>query len=101
MRGERSSGPSMWWRTRGAGVLGPVLFVSMRRNIVAVVGTYTWELDAAVTAFWCCAALLEVEEPQRTAGGLDDADLVGAGVVAVAEIMLARLFLGYFNPSSL
>lgn len=51
--------------------------------------SYTGQFGTAVTAFGCCAALLQVQEAQGAAGGLDDADLVGAGVVAVLNFMLA------------
>ena len=47
------------------------------------VRTYTWELGAAVTAFRGSAALLEVQKTEVATGGLDDADLVRPGVVAV------------------
>lgn len=43
--------------------------------------THTGELDAAVTAFWRSTLLLDVQVSEVTAGGLDDADLVGPGVV--------------------
>jgi len=45
--------------------------------------TYTWELDAAVTALWCSSLLLEVEVTELATWGLDNADLVGGGVVPV------------------
>lgn len=64
-------------------------------------GTYAWELGAAVTAFGSSATLLQVQQTEVATGGLDHADLVGAGVVAVGTIMLAIHFLlndmGYFS----
>ena len=47
--------------------------------------TYTWELDAAVTAFWCSTLLLEVKDTELATWGLDDADLVGGGVIPDVE----------------
>jgi hypothetical protein len=48
--------------------------------------THTRELDATVTALGSSTLLLDVEVPERAAGGLDDADLVGPRVVPVDEI---------------
>lgn len=48
--------------------------------------THTGELDATVTALGSSALLLDVEVPELTAGGLDDADLVGPRVVPIDEI---------------
>lgn len=47
--------------------------------------TYTWELDATVTALWCSALLLEVKVTELSTWGLDDADLVGGGVIPEVE----------------
>lgn len=46
-------------------------------------GTHAWEFDTAVTAFGGAAALLDVLVLELSAGGFDDADFVGAGVVSV------------------
>jgi hypothetical protein len=45
--------------------------------------TYTWELDATVTALWCGSLLLEVEVTELATWGLDNADLVGGGVIPI------------------
>lgn len=47
-------------------------------------GTYAGELGATVTALGGSGPLLEVKVPESTTRGLDDADLVGAGVVAAS-----------------
>lgn len=54
--------------------------------------TYTRELDLAVTALGSRASLLDVQVSGVAAGGLDDADLVGLGVVPVgsAKSAIAR-----------
>ena len=49
--------------------------------------TYTWELDATVTALWCSALLLEVKVTELSTWGLDDADLVGGGVIPEGRIL--------------
>lgn len=46
--------------------------------------TYTWELDATVTAFRGSASLLDVKNSQLAAGSLDNACVVRLGVVAVS-----------------
>lgn len=51
--------------------------------------TYTWELDATVTALWCSALLLEVKVTKLSTWGLDDADLVGGGVIPENRILAA------------
>lgn len=43
--------------------------------------TYTWELDATVTALWGSASLLDVKVSKLASWGLDHANLVGLGVV--------------------
>lgn len=58
---------------------------------IAVVSTYTRELDAAVTALGGCAALLEVKRTQLTTRGLDDPGLVGAGVVPIRKPYISIL----------
>lgn len=71
-------------RGRRAGTcLIPLSVCSQRRRSGEVLWTYAWELGAAVTTFRGCAALLDVQESEAAAGGLDDADFVGAGVVAM------------------
>lgn len=45
--------------------------------------TYTREFHTTVTAFRCCASLLDVEISEFTAGGLDDSHFVRAGVVSI------------------
>lgn len=45
--------------------------------------THTGELDATVTALGSSALLLQVKVTELTAGGLDDANLVGPRVVPV------------------
>jgi hypothetical protein len=47
--------------------------------------TYTWELDATVTALGCSALLLDVLISEFTTWGLDHADLVGLGVVSITQ----------------
>lgn len=47
--------------------------------------TYARELDAAVTALGGSASLLDVEDSQLAAGGLDDTSPVGRRVVAVGD----------------
>lgn len=47
--------------------------------------TYTAELGAAVTALGRSTLLLGVEVSQLAAGGLNDADFVGLGVVSVKK----------------
>ena len=44
-------------------------------------GTYTGESDTAVTALGSSPSLLQVVVHQLATGGLDDAPLVGGGVV--------------------
>jgi hypothetical protein len=44
---------------------------------------YTRELDTTITTFRRRAFLLDVEVTKGAAGGFDDTDFVGAGVVAV------------------
>ena len=45
--------------------------------------THTGELDAAVTALGSSTLLLQVKVTELTAGGLDDANLVGPRVVPI------------------
>jgi hypothetical protein len=45
--------------------------------------THTGELDAAVTALGGSALLLDVQVPELTTRGLDDANLVGPRVVPI------------------
>jgi hypothetical protein len=45
--------------------------------------THTGELDAAVTALGSSSLLLQVKVTELTAGGLDDANLVGPRVVPI------------------
>ena len=52
-------------------------------NIRSVGCTHTGELDAAVSALDGSSALLDVKVTELSTGGLDDADLVGTGVVPV------------------
>lgn len=51
---------------------------SRRRGI-----THTGELDATVTALGSSTLLLQVKVTELTAGGLDDANLVGPRVVPI------------------
>lgn len=53
--------------------------------------TYTWELDAAVTALGCGTLLLEVEVTELATWSPDNADLVGGRVVPVIEISVNAL----------
>lgn len=46
-------------------------------------GTYTWELDTAVTAFGRSSSLLDVQKSELATGSLDHSDVVRGGVVAV------------------
>ena len=49
----------------------------------SIVGcTYTGELETTVTTFWCSSLLLDVKVTEFTTWGLNDADLVGLGVVS-------------------
>lgn len=48
--------------------------------------TYTWELDATVTALGCGTLLLEVEVTELATWSPDNADLVGGRVVPVIEV---------------
>ena len=57
--------------------------VSGRRAEERRLGAYTWQFDTAITAFWGRSSLLDVKVAEIAAGGFDDADFVGAGVVAV------------------
>jgi hypothetical protein len=50
--------------------------------------TYTWEFDAAVTAFWGRTLLLDVEVSKLAAGGLDHADLVRLGIVSIRNTIV-------------
>lgn len=45
--------------------------------------TYTWEFDAAVTAFRGSSSLLDVQESELSTWGLDHTDIVRGGVVTV------------------
>lgn len=51
------------------------------------IGTYADELGAAVTALGDSASLLDVKQTDITTGSLDDSGSVGAGVVAVQQIV--------------
>jgi len=44
----------------------------------------TGEFDAAVTAFWCSALLLQVKISELASGSLNNADLVRLGVVRLS-----------------
>ena len=62
----------------------PENHIAQLRNSLG--NTHTRELDATVTALGGGSLLLDMEVPELTAGGLDDADLVGPRVVPVVEI---------------
>ena len=64
-------------------VLGRAEETKRREDAGAIKETHAGEFDAAVTAFRGAAALLEVLVLEFSAGGFDDADFVGAGVVPV------------------
>ena len=51
------------------------------KNWKSLRSTHTGELDAAVTALGGSALLLDVQVPELTTRGLDDANLVGPRVV--------------------
>lgn len=55
--------------------------------------THTRELDATVTALGSSALLLDVKVTELTAGGLDDADLVGPRVVPEEQKSINTLFI--------
>lgn len=54
-------------------------------DLILICTTYTWELDAAVTALWSGTLLLEVKVTELSTWGLNDADLVGGGVIPDGE----------------
>lgn len=57
---------------------------------------YTRELDAAVTAFGCCALLLDVQVTELATRGLDDPGLVRDRVVP-ARMSQCLFQLGFGN----
>lgn len=61
--------------------------------------TYTWELDAAVTALWCGTLLLEVKVTELATWSPDNADLVGGRVVPVIEVSANAHMLHSSRPS--
>lgn len=52
--------------------------------------TYTWKLDATVTALGRGTLLLDVEVPELAAGSLDDAGQVGLGVVGLPPALYSK-----------
>lgn len=48
--------------------------------------TYSWQLDATVSALRRSSSLLDVKVSKFSAGGLDNADLVRSGVVSASHI---------------
>lgn len=47
--------------------------------------TYTWEFDAAITTFWRCSLLLDVEVSKLATWSLDHSDLITSCVVWITS----------------
>ena len=69
-------GAGIWWR----GSLAPGMVYDVG-FFCSVGSTYACQLGAAVTAFGCSALLLDVQVSELATWSLDDADVVGLGVV--------------------
>lgn len=78
-RSERRILPPTWIDHKNSHIV-------IRSTTRPIGSTHTGELDATVTALGSSALLLDMEVPELTAGGLDDANLVGPRVVPVDEI---------------